>query len=111
MITGSALSTELCDTNTSDGSISGLFWVLDNTGVLLAIVNASPLFGKFSLPNLTNIYIRKQFHWYKTIYFSLPCLDVSQLLESNEVDNWELFKLLLLLLLGGSEQLSVTLKL
>jgi len=27
------------------------------------------------------------------------------------VDNWELFKLLLLLLLGGSEQLSVTLKL
>jgi len=42
--------------------------------------------------------------------FLLPCLDVSQLLESNEVDNWELFKLLLLLLLGGSE-LSVTLKL
>lgn len=36
---------------------------------------------------------------------------MSQLLESNEVDNCELFKLILLLLLGGSVQLSVTLKL
>lgn len=41
----------------------------------------------------------------------LPCLDVSQLAESNAVGNWELLKLLLLLWLGDSVQLSFTLKL
>lgn len=46
-MTGSAFRTELCDTNTSDGSISGLFWVLDNTGVLLVIFKVS-LFTKVS---------------------------------------------------------------
>lgn len=40
----------------------------------------------------------------------LPRLDISLLLESNVFDSWELFKLLLLLLLGRSVQLLVTLK-
>lgn len=54
-MTGSAFNTELWDTNTSDGSINGLFWVLDSTGVLLVIVCAS-LFPKISFPNTKKIY-------------------------------------------------------
>lgn len=58
-MTDSAFNTELWDTNTSDGSINGLFWVLDSTGVLLVIACAS-VFPTISLSNTKN---KKNLGW------------------------------------------------
>lgn len=73
-------------------------------GALLIMVEAS-LFT-FSLHTTKKLLLLKLKIYINNI---LPCLDVSlQLLESNEVDNCELF-ILLLLLLDGSVQFPVTL--